>query len=954
MRTPLPHLRPWLLVALLATLASIACSRSSSDALAPGGGNGGGGSGNSNTRLIVIEPGPQAETRALTAFFEAREGDTIQFGPGLYEFGSGLILSNVRGVTIRGAGMDKTFLSFRNSSNKEGIFATHVLGLTIEDLTVEDMPGDGVKISDARHITLRRVKVRWTNADPEHPNYDASRASWANNGAYAFYPVLAEDVLVEHCVSIGSSDVGFYVGQSQDVVVRRNLAFHNVQGYEFENTDDSEMYENVARDNAGGFLAVDLPGRTRFGDRNRFYRNVIENNNIDNFAPKGTIAAAVPRGTGLIILATDQVEVFDNDIRNNDTLGIVVVSYRLLDSSRDPRFDYYAEGIHIHHNRFANNGRNPQLPKLGPEDLPDPTANPSLLPLLIMLKNFGQTAHIVWDGYTDTRSADCAVPAGVPTDERGKPQYRADDEAPDCGAEPNGVPVRYNAYKFDAQGNLKKPANWLCIRENQFNDSGLPTPRFVNFQGTVPNPEKLPGSLSGQDQLLASRDEAPFACELPALPPTVIEPYVPGAGQEAPPSPEEIRRVCEAVQPGKINRAALAYNCPRLSHYGLFSDPEDPRSVPNEGGVPFDLTTPLFSDYALKYRVAFLPPGVPAQWRDHNDGPNAHLQFPVGTVIAKTFAFRDGASENVVETRLLIKRQTPTGPSWQGLPYLWRTDASGKRYATLEITGATASVSWDYEDPDPRARNAAGQRPRYAGATPSYSIPQAAQCVTCHAREDLEGGSAPIGPKPRALNRDYDYGGGIGVRNQLAYWRSSGLLVGGPADLAEAEFLPEWNVPGASGQPANSPADVEARARAYLEANCAHCHTPKGVAKSTRLSLDQWILSNRVVAPRPVNRDYGICKSPVASGRGTGNRLYDIVPGDAPASILEFRLGNADDAAVRMPPIAKSVVHAEGHALITQWINLLPLPTTEDDNCSGAAGSLPAPLGDVLGALPLP
>jgi hypothetical protein len=109
-----------------------------------------------------------------------------------------------------------------------------------------------------------------------------------------------------------------------------------------------------------------------------------------------------------------------------------------------------------------------------------------------------------------------------------------------------------------------------------------------------------------------------------------------------------------------------------------------------------------------------------------------------------------------------------------------------------------------------------------------------------------------------------------------------------------------------------------------------------------------------VVTPRPVNRDYGICKSPVASGRGTGNRLYDIVPGDALASILEFRLGNADDAAIRMPPIAKSVVHAEGHALITQWINLLPLPTTQDDNCSGAAGSLPAPLGDVLGALPLP
>jgi parallel beta-helix repeat protein len=944
MKTPRRHLRPWLLVALLATLASIACSRSSSDAPAPGGGNGGG-SGNSNTRLIVIEPGPQAETRALTAFFEAREGDTIQFGPGLFEFGSGLILSNVRGVTLRGAGMDKTFLSFRNSSNKEGIFATHVLGLTIEDLTVEDMPGDGVKISDARHVTLRRVKVRWTNADPEHPNYDASRASWANNGAYAFYPVLAEDVLVEDCVSIGSSDVGFYVGQSQDVVVRRNLAFHNVQGYEFENTDDSEMYENVARDNAGGFLAVDLPGRTRFGDKNRFYRNTIENNNIDNFAPKGTIAAAVPRGTGLIILATDQVEVFDNDIRNNDTLGIVVVSYRLLDSSRDPRFDYYAEGIHIHHNRFANNGKNPQLPNLGPEDLPDPTANPSLLPLLIMLKNFGQTAHIIWDGYTDTRNGDCPAPAGVPTDERGKPQYRAEDEAPDCGAEPNGVPVRYNAYKFDAQGNLKKPANWLCIRENSFNDSGLPTPRFVNFKGTVPNPEKLPGSLSGQDQLLASRDEAPFACELPALPPTVIEPYVPGAGQAAPPSPEEIRRVCEAVKPGEINRAALAYNCPRLEHYGLFSDPQDPRSAPNEGGVPFDLTTPLFSDYALKHRVIFLPPGLAARWQDFESGPNAHLDFPTGTVIAKTFYFVDGEQRQVVETRLLIKRRTADGGVfWAGLPYVWERDEQGRRVARLEIAGTRVAARWDYLDPDPRVVDASGQRRRYQGQTADYAVPQAAQCVTCHAREGLEAGSAPIGPKPRGLNRDYDYGGAIGTRNQLAFWCSSGLISGCPDDFATAPRLTEWNLPGSAGHSPGSGEDLEARARAYLEANCAHCHNPRGVAKSTRLLLDRFILSEGLVTPRPVNRDYGICKSPVASGRGTGDRLYDIVPGDANGSILHFRVGNGDDPAIRMPPVAKSVVHTEGHALIRDWINVLPLPTTEDDNCSGL-------LGGVLGGL---
>ncbi|MDP9140993.1 MAG: hypothetical protein M3O62_09405, partial [Pseudomonadota bacterium] len=484
-------------------------------------------------------------------------------------------------------------------------------------------------------------------------------------------------------------------------------------------------------------------------------------------------------------------------------------------------------------------------------------------------------------------------------------------------------------------GALRKPENWLCIHDNEFENSGLlPTPRFVKFNGTLPPP--LGGS---QDGVLASRDEAPFACSLPAQRPTVVETYRRGADGVAVPSVAEVERLCKSVRPGRINRDALSVNCPTLDQYGLFSDSQDPRSVPLEDGLPYDLTTPLFSDYSLKYRVIFLPPGQPARWRDHRDGPNAHIDFPTGTVIAKTFAFRDGSDEDVVETRLLIKRSSATGPIWVGLPYRWETAPNGQRVARLVIAGATAAVSWNYEDADPRVMDAAGQRLRYSGSTSSYQIPQAGQCVTCHARELLEGGTAPIGPKPRGLNRDYDYGAQLGIRNQLEHWCSTGRLVDCPTEYLSIERLPEWNVPGSSGAAAGSGEDIEARARAYLEANCAHCHNPRGVAKSTRLLLDQWILTEGVVTPRPVNRDFGICKSPVASGRGTGDRLYDIVPGDPAASIMHFRVGNGSDPGIRMPPIAKSVVHAEGHALIEQWIAALPLSTTEDNNCDG--GLLP-------------
>ena len=890
-----------------------------------------------------ICPGPNAQAEALEAFFDADEGDTIEFCAGLFTFTSGLLLSNARGITIRGAGMDETFLNFANSNNKEGLFASHVTGLTIEDLTVEDMPGDGIKFSDARFVTVRRTRVRWTNATPGHANYDATMESWAANGAYAYYPVLSEDVIVEDSEAIGSSDVGFYIGQSQDVIIRNNLAYHNVQGYEFENTDNSEMYDNEARDNAGGFLVVDLPGRTRYGDKNRLYRNTIHNNNINNFAPKGTIAAAVPRGPGIIVLATDQVEIFDNDINNNDTLGIVVVSYRLLDRSRDPRYDYYAEGIHIHSNRFADNGTNPQEPDPDAGDSTDPGSNPTVLPALIQAKNMGQMAHIVWDGYTDTLNDGCEAPQGIATDERGKPDYRDEESARDCGEQSNGDPVRYNAYKFDDNGELILPINGLCIQNNSFADTGVPLPEFVNFQGTVPGDlDDIAGD--GQDRPTGSRDQSPHDCSLPALPATVVEEFSPGGGSSGAPSEEEVRRICESVVPGQVNRAALPFNCPELSHYGLFANTEEPRSGFNGGGVPYELTTPLFSDYAIKYRVVFLPPGQAAQWQDSSAGPNAHIQFPVGTVIAKTFAFRDDTAdpvaEDVIETRLLIKRDTDNGILWQGLPYVWETAPDGSRRAVLTVAGASVAASWDYEDPDPNVVDATGNRLRYAGSTDDYQVPQASQCVTCHAREFLEAGSAPIGPKVRGLNRDHDYGA-AGVQNQLAFWCDTGMLTGCPADLNSAEQLAVWNVPGSAGFDAGSDEDIEARTRAYFEANCAHCHNPRGVAKSTRMYLDRYIDREGIISDRPVDRDHGICKSPVASGRGTGDRIYDIVPGDPEASILEFRVGNGDDAAIRMPPVAKSVVHTEGHALIRQWIGILPLPTTQDDNCSAGAAPVP-------------
>ncbi|MGH7818482.1 MAG: parallel beta-helix domain-containing protein, partial [Candidatus Binatia bacterium] len=166
-----------------------------------------------------IEPGLDAQKQALIAFFDAREGDTIEFGPGQFNFDTGLVMTGKRGITIKGAGRNRTILSFASSTAQDGVSINRVDGITIQDLTIYDAPGNGLRIFRSNFVTIRGVKVAWSNADPESPNYDATMESWAKNGSYAFYPVICRHILIEDSVSIGSSDAGVYVGQSSDILV---------------------------------------------------------------------------------------------------------------------------------------------------------------------------------------------------------------------------------------------------------------------------------------------------------------------------------------------------------------------------------------------------------------------------------------------------------------------------------------------------------------------------------------------------------------------------------------------------------------------------------------------------------------------------------------------------------------------------------------------------------------
>ena len=1011
LKTNTPKLALVAALTLLTPLFIAGCSGSSSDGLGStattttGGGGGtttpGGGTGGGGTtplppgRTTVIHPGPTATQDALDAFVAALPGDTIEFACGFFDITQTLLLSNTEGVTIKGCGKDKTVLSFRNSNGVEGILMDNVRGVIVTKLTVADSAGNGFELRSVDHGTLSSVRAYWSSGGGKHSadpisadNYQDGRldipctdpptqdpAAQENAGGditspdyepsdgagrYGIYPVKSVNILIENSESTGASDAGIYVGQSSNSIIRNNRAVYNVFGFEIENVQDGEYANNLAECNTGGFLIYDLDNLTQYGTRTRMYGNVSRMNNTYNFT-EGGIVSQIPNGTGMLTLAYDRIDVFDNKFEDNGFGGIIHIAYELLPEGAgrptDRKIDFYTEGLHIFRNEFKNNGN--AVPAATTDDL----ANENIakaLPALVGLKVQAgcaanpaacppgpgyRSGHIIWDGLLDEYDPDCPYPVDnngdpIPADEEGKPQYTDAHPQPDC---------YYNAYKFhtDQPGNPRKLPLFFtsCIDDNNtYSDDSL---KYANFHGTkganaaialaVGQPP-TPQQLAEFQEFPATFDMTPHRCEeqygsnLEPLPPVVIPPFEFSGDVDPRPTPEETAAKCEVdLTPGEVNFGAATVDCPFLHQYNLFGDAEDPRSTPNSDGTPFVLNSKLFSDYAVKYRVLYLPPGQKATYSaPGGESPNTTIVFPVGTIIAKTFAFPNGSSEDIIETRLIIKRQSTSGQfRWTGLAYVWGEDEGGNRIAQLRPGGATASVSWDYTDPESGTP--------HAGSTANYSIPNANQCISCHRNDDLDEGAAPIGPKVRNLNRPYRSESNIMTDqsehevqglNQIAYWCNTGIMAGCPSDLGinvatqvatNLERVPRFTIPGDAGHPAGSDADIEARARAWLEVNCMHCHNNRGFASNTGFFLDYF---------RKVNQSYGICKGPTATGaEGSGGRAVDIHPSDASRSILEFRISPAATTpAAKMPPIARSVVDEEGHALVRQWINDVIVP----------------------------
>ncbi|MEX2588970.1 MAG: parallel beta-helix domain-containing protein [Chitinophagales bacterium] len=278
-----------------------------------------------------------------TKFIKANDGDTIDIPEGHYKFKGTIWLEGKNDITVRGAGMDKTFLSFKGQEEgSEGLKITNGRNITVLDITLQDSKGDLIKAQKIDGLTFKNVKTEWLG----EPNEE--------NGAYGFYPVDCDRVLLDNSIAIGASDAGIYVGQSRDVIVRNCTAYHNVAGIEIENCVRADVYDCLAHENTGGILIFDMPDLTQNGREVRVFNNKVISNNYRNFAPEGNIVGEVPPGTGIMVLATTAVEIFDNEIDRNKTIGIAIASYKLVQKPYDdPDFNPYPKSISIYNNTIS-------------------------------------------------------------------------------------------------------------------------------------------------------------------------------------------------------------------------------------------------------------------------------------------------------------------------------------------------------------------------------------------------------------------------------------------------------------------------------------------------------------------------------------------------------------------------------------------------------------------------
>jgi parallel beta-helix repeat protein len=437
-------------------------------------------------------PTGTTEATISAALNTAAPHSTFVFGTGTFSFTNTLTLSSAAGITLVGQGIGTTILDFTNqAAGSAGISSTNNQDVTFSKFTIQNTPGDGIKVEGGNGVIFQTVQATWTNPSP------------ITHGAYGIYPVQSQSILVDSCQVSGARDTGIYVGQSFNIIVRNNMVQNNVAGIEIESSVNADVYGNTATGNAGGILVFALPGLspppgtpagTTDGTSNvRVFNNTINANNGVNFGdPSGTVAQ-VPSGTGSFVLAGSNVELYSNTITNNSSVGFAVVAYFIINPTFDPTdmnqnptgLNPFSSNIYIHDNTFTNNGSAPISENEGPDGGTYTNQLGELLAVLILEGAFTKIPDILWDGIGDEAPPVNYVPPTAPTN------------STSAGTPPNPSEISIASGESAGFANLNFPVLVPGGNPADLNPSAIATNEAPFLVTTAPPGFPLPGVDAG-------------------------------------------------------------------------------------------------------------------------------------------------------------------------------------------------------------------------------------------------------------------------------------------------------------------------------------------------------------------------------------------------------------------------------------------------------------------------
>ncbi len=294
----------------------------------------------------VLKLTPESVQDQLQAILiKAKDGDIIQLPAGTFSFKRALSLNDTPNIHIKGQGKDKTILSFKDQiEGAEGLIIKGAKNIKLEDFTVQDTKGDAIKIQGCENVTMRGLNVTWTGG------------KLSTNGAYGLYPVTCTNVLMEKCEASYAMDAGIYVGQSNNVIVRNCYAHNNVAGIEIENSINGEVYNNKMENNTGGLLIFDMPDLPQLNGSNfKIYDNIVENNNEPNFSAEGIVVNILPPGTGMLLMAFRDLEVYNNTIKGHKSFGMGITSWLFTQRPfKNKNFDPFCSNLNIYDNKILD------------------------------------------------------------------------------------------------------------------------------------------------------------------------------------------------------------------------------------------------------------------------------------------------------------------------------------------------------------------------------------------------------------------------------------------------------------------------------------------------------------------------------------------------------------------------------------------------------------------------